>query len=637
MEDKDLLDSAFSIDEISDNSNILIISDDCDSIENYAGFKHNIFHISKKAESKSDILISKKADPRYYRYDKKFDLFVLNNNFDNDSFKLCLSNITSQLKNYAKGVIKTNLESKNVFAALSNFNIKVDNFKDNIYKVSFNNLKNTKIVGVMDLSGDVKATFICDVADSVNEKIAGLQAYSNINKSFGLYFPYKKATDVSYHMGTVSYPIDIIFLDNELTVKKIDSNIAPGTPGLFSCGGVKAVLELNGNMSKTLEIKVGDQIFIDSADELNSNTIEKNIAIKKTTSINSKIKKFGSVGVKFVGSQKLSKVASLLSDTKEYKYAILDIDSYLNLSLNLKKEALYDKYLLTKDVFGSPKTAEKEKLKIQLLKVAKSEIPNGYFLPETISGFNELINLKISKDLKELVNFDGKIVVASKHDLNYESTSGLLNSYSRLVFRKPFPAFDFIKIANDIDLYQAVSQRYNNSDLYFLNKKAGVKIPKNITDKAKEAEDSLKEAIEKSEKLIEALKKNLTVYQSIESDKERVKNSKFDYKESVGRNKNILKEMLLAVKEGLKKMNEIKDISTTYEIIGTIATASTKSSEIVAEIFDLIDIIETDDFIPKLSEKTSMVEKIFLDLKNSIERMMAFINNDILGVLVISP
>jgi len=173
--------------------------------------------------------------------------------------------------------------------------------------------------------------------------------------------------------------------------------------------------------------------------------------------------------------------------------------------------------------------------------------------------------------------------------------------------------------------------------LYFLNKKAGAKIPKNIADKAKEAEESLKEAIEKSEKLMEALKKNLTVYQSIESDKERVKNSKFDYKESVGRNKNILKEMLLSVKEGLKTMNEIKDISTTYEIIGTIATASTKSSEIVAEIFELIDIIETDDFIPKLSEKTGMVEKIFMDLKNSIQRMTAFINNDILGVLVISP
>jgi len=637
MEDKDLLDSAFSVDEISDNSNILIISDDCDSIKGYARSKYNIFHISKKAELESSIIISKKADPRYYKYDKKFDLFLLNNNFDNDSFKLCLSNITNQLKNYSKGVIKTSLKSTDVFATLSSFNMKVDNFKNNIYKVSFNNLKNTKIVGVMDLSGAIKATFICDIADSMDKKIAGLQAYSNINKSFGLYFPYNKATDVSYHMGTVNYPIDIIFLDNELTVKKIDKNISPGTPGLFSCGGVKAVLELNGNMSNILNIKVGDQVFVDSADNLNSNTIEKNIAIKKTTSAQSRLSKFGSVGVKFVGSEGLAKTASLLMNTKEYKYAILDIDPYLGLYLNLRKEASYDKHSLLKDVFGRPKTAEKNNLKVDLLKIAKAEIPEGYFLPETISGFNDMINLKISRDLKNLVSFDGKIVIASKHNLDYSSLSGFLNSYSRLVFRRPFPIFEFTKIADDTDLYQAITQKYNNNDLYFLNKKAGAKIPKNIADKAKEAEESLKEAIEKSEKLMEALKKNLTVYQSIESDKERVKNSKFDYKESVGRNKNILKEMLLAVKEGLKKMNEIKDISTTYEIIGTIATASTKSSEIVAEIFELIDIIETDDFIPKLSEKTGMVEKIFMDLKNSIQRMTAFINNDILGVLVISP
>ena len=86
MEDKDLLDSAFIVNEISDNSNILIISDDCDSIKDYARSKYNIFHISKKAELESSIIISKKADPRYYKYDKKFDLFLLNNNFDSSLF-----------------------------------------------------------------------------------------------------------------------------------------------------------------------------------------------------------------------------------------------------------------------------------------------------------------------------------------------------------------------------------------------------------------------------------------------------------------------------------------------------------------------------------------------------------------------
>ena len=83
-------------------------------------------------------------------------------------------------------------------------------------------------------------------------------------------------------------------------------------------------------------------------------------------------------------------------------------------------------------------------------------------------------------------------------------------------------------------------------------------------------------------------------------------------------------------------MNEIKDISTTSEIIGTIANSSTRFSTIVAEIFDLQDIIESEDFLTELSNKTLEIDKIFIDLKNSIQRMISFINNDILGILVIS-
>jgi len=632
MEDNDLFESAFSTNFADDNLNILMVSDDCDSIEEFASLKHNFFHISKTSQLDNDNIVSKKADPRYYNYNKKFDLFIINNKFDNDNFKLSIANITSQLKNNAKGFIKTHLKSSDVFSILSNFNINVDYYKNNLYKVSFNNLKNTNIVGVMDKTGFVKATFICDIADSFERKIAGLQAYSAINKSFGLYFPYKKATDVSYHMGTVNYPIDIIFLDNELTIKKIDKNIQPGTPGLFSCGGVKSVLEINGNMCDVLDLKVGDQVFIDSAENLNSKSIEKNIAIKNSNE-KSSLKKYGSVSVKTIGKNEIVKTAFNLENNN---YCIVDIDNYLDLKVIASEIKEYDKYLLTQNVFGPPKTAGINKEKYSLYKIATGAIPNNFFVPSTIKGFNDFINKDISDDFKKLIRFNGKIIFASRHDLNNSLLHSFFDSYSRIISGTAFPKFDLIKIASDIDLYSAISQKYNNGTLYFLNKKAGTKIPKQIADKAKEAEEGFKKAKEEAEDLVENLKINLKVYQGIEADKEKIKNSKFEYRESVERNQKILKDSLVKIRDSIKIMNEIKDISTTSEIIGTIANSSTRFSTIVAEIFDLQDIIESEDFLTELSSKTLEIDKIFIDLKNSIQRMISFINNDILGILVIS-
>ena len=84
-------------------------------------------------------------------------------------------------------------------------------------------------------------------------------------------------------------------------------------------------------------------------------------------------------------------------------------------------------------------------------------------------------------------------------------------------------------------------------------------------------------------------------------------------------------------------MNEIKDISNTIEIISAVATSTMRSSKIVKEIFDLIESIENDDFITQLTQKTGEAEKMFLDLSNSNQRMVNYINTDILGVLVITP
>jgi len=141
---------------------------------------------------------------------------------------------------------------------------------------------------------------------------------------------------------------------------------------------------------------------------------------------------------------------------------------------------------------------------------------------------------------------------------------------------------------------------------------------------------------EESEELLKNLKKNLNIYQSVQSNPNAIKNSKFEYNESVKRNSEILKKILINIKKSLKLMNSIKDISNTFEIINSITVATMKYSEISKDIFDLVDIIENEDFLTELTKKTGELEKLSIDLTNSIRRMIDYINKDILGVLVIT-
>jgi len=636
MESNMFFDFLFNDEDLLDNSNILIISDDINSIESYASFKHNIFCLSKNSNFFSDKIVCESGDSKYYKFNKKFDLFYLEeNNFEN--LKLSFLNLNDQIKNTSYGYIKTDLDTDNLKKAAEYGGISISSckrFLNSYYKISFNNLKNSKIIGILDRSGNTKAAFICDVADSFESKKSGLQAYSSIKNSFGLLFPYKKATDVSYHMGTVSYPIDILFLDDQSLIKKIEENIQPGSPGIFSCSGVKNVLEIKGGMSSLLDIKVGDAVFLDSAENLSSSHLEKNTAIKTSKHLPSSIHKYGSVSIRVKGKEEFIKQAFLIDDSN---IGIIDLDSILSYNVKIHKINSYDSKNVRAIIDSAPQTIDSDYNNISVLKYASTEMKKPYCLPATSSSFSEAFTFDIKNNLEEILNFNGKIVLATTHDFNWEKIGSILNFKTKILFNKNFSNFEILRYHKDDSLYEAAKNRYPNNDLYFLNKKAGIPVPKEDIEKAKIAEELFKKTKRESEDLLKNLKKNLSVYQTIQSEKERIKNSKYEYNESVKRNTELLKRILIDIKKALQIMNEIKDISNTIEIISAVATSTMRSSKIVKEIFDLVDSIENDDFITQLTQKTGEAEKMFLDLSNSNQRMVNYINTDILGVLVITP
>jgi uncharacterized membrane protein (UPF0127 family) len=105
-------------------------------------------------------------------------------------------------------------------------------------------------------------SFRTSVADTLEKKSAGLEVLEDMGELHGMFFPFEDSQHVTFHMGKVKFPIDILFLleDSPLTLRvaKITHNATPGTHDIWSCHDVRAVLEICGGLCKKYNIKIGD-------------------------------------------------------------------------------------------------------------------------------------------------------------------------------------------------------------------------------------------------------------------------------------------------------------------------------------------------------------------------------------------
>jgi len=103
--------------------------------------------------------------------------------------------------------------------------------------------------------------FVVHIADTPSQKVAGLEVATEIDDNEGMLFPFEPAQHTTFHMGSVKFPIDIIFLleDAEgLRLNKIVHDVQPGDKQRYSENNVAAVLELKGGTCKRLGIQRGD-------------------------------------------------------------------------------------------------------------------------------------------------------------------------------------------------------------------------------------------------------------------------------------------------------------------------------------------------------------------------------------------
>lgn len=110
-----------------------------------------------------------------------------------------------------------------------------------------------------------------EVAESFDAKRIGLSLHSSLSEDEAMWFPYLVPRTATFHMSTVSFPIDIIFCqdgsDGTQRVGSIAANVSPGDPRHYTCVNVSGVLETVGGFCRKNGIRVGSAVSVSEAKE----------------------------------------------------------------------------------------------------------------------------------------------------------------------------------------------------------------------------------------------------------------------------------------------------------------------------------------------------------------------------------
>ncbi|WP_340819562.1 DUF192 domain-containing protein [Methanolobus sp. WCC4] len=102
-----------------------------------------------------------------------------------------------------------------------------------------------------------------DFACNLLSQAKGLMFSRRISKDYALVFVMKKTQKVSLHMLFVTYPIDVIFLDEQKRVIRTDS-LKPWIGSSSSREKVKYIIEMSHGKNRKMNIKEGDLFEFDN-------------------------------------------------------------------------------------------------------------------------------------------------------------------------------------------------------------------------------------------------------------------------------------------------------------------------------------------------------------------------------------
>ncbi len=590
-----------------------------------------------------------KKDLRFSSLENKYDLFYFNFSKIKDEYKkYCIANTLSKSKPVSLGFLSGINEKLKDEIELFGFRVISSSKDKDLFFIKKNDLNKISHIEILDKNKVIKkAEFLCDIAQSRDEKIAGLQVYKNLKYGSGLIFPYDKPQDVMYHMGTVSFPIDIIFIDSDRRVKKIAKNIQPGTLGTYGSSNISMVLEISGGASNNLGIAVGDLVKASTAtdgvikqfnskyDALSENQqyyIKHASFSKKISFLNFNILNITKDQDNVSGILKIASTQDILAikEASFYNLNTLFDSDYGNLLVNklgTKKNISVVNFVEGKEIFDLEPTK----------KFGFSNfLAKNSFTPKEIRS----LFFNIKNDL-----ISGKKVVISSSIIdnrNILKTLFIKRAAEDLVFDNLIHSIDFVTspVINEKIATSICKEKFNSKlTSYFeldIKKSAGLQIDENIIVIARKCLKLLESNQANLKKIVDKFINNSNEYLKIKDKPDTIKETKKEYNLSAGR---ISKDILIFLKEIktiMSEMDKIKDISVIEQKIESLAVSCQSFVEIAEEIFELSNKIEEDNFVDLLSAETKKIEKSSEDVLNNLSNFSDYISKNILNKKVLS-
>ena len=110
-------------------------------------------------------------------------------------------------------------------------------------------------------SGNILAQLDIEIADTEYETQTGLMYRESMKDSQGMLFIFKDVVEHSFYMKNTQFSLDIIYIDENLKIASFQKNTVPFDESSLPSGvPIQYVLEVNGGLSDTWGLQVGDQI-----------------------------------------------------------------------------------------------------------------------------------------------------------------------------------------------------------------------------------------------------------------------------------------------------------------------------------------------------------------------------------------
>lgn len=100
-----------------------------------------------------------------------------------------------------------------------------------------------------------------EIAESEYETQTGLMYRKGIVKNQGMLFIFPDVAIHSFYMKNTQFPLDIIYIDENLRIASFQENAKPfNEEGLSSVVPVKYVLEVNAGLAEEWILEIGDKV-----------------------------------------------------------------------------------------------------------------------------------------------------------------------------------------------------------------------------------------------------------------------------------------------------------------------------------------------------------------------------------------